>query len=80
MADANSKPGDDAKDRPSGGDDPGQAGGGDTSGQRDFGDSAGYGSGGSTIDRRDLGADDPDSHPKPNPLDKVMDTSRSSES
>jgi hypothetical protein len=39
--------------------------------ERDFGDSAGYGSGGSTLDRRDVGDDDPTSR-RPNPLDEVI--------
>ena len=50
------------------GDTPGPEGG------RDFGDSAGYGTGGSTLDRRDVGDAPPDEGKKPNPLDEVVKT------
>ena len=40
--------------------------------KRDFGDSAGYGSGGSALDRREVG-DEEGTPPGPNPLDQVMD-------
>jgi hypothetical protein len=40
--------------------------------ERDFGDSAGYGSGGSTLDRHDVGDVDPAEEGRPNPLDQVI--------
>ncbi|MBV8568725.1 MAG: DUF2934 domain-containing protein [Methylobacteriaceae bacterium] len=40
--------------------------------QRDFGDSAGYGSGGSTLDRHDVGDVEPAEDRKPNPLNEAM--------
>ena len=40
-------------------------------GERDFGDSAGYGSGGSTLDRHEVGDVDPAEDARPNPLDDV---------
>ena len=40
--------------------------------QRDFGDSAGYGSGGSTLDRHDVGDANSDEDRKPNPLDQAL--------
>ena len=43
--------------------------------ERDFGDSAGYGSGGSTLDHRDVGDEGAsDTAHRHNPLDDVMDT------
>jgi len=46
----------------------------DGSTERDFGDSAGYGSGGSTLDRHDVGDTPTETDKKPNPLDEVMKT------
>ncbi len=40
--------------------------------ERDFGDAAGYGSGGSTLDYRDVVGEDPARAGRPNPLDAVM--------
>ncbi|GJE41231.1 hypothetical protein [Methylobacterium soli] len=40
--------------------------------ERDFGDSAGYGSGGSSLDRREVGDDGPSAEGRPNPLDAVI--------
>ncbi len=49
--------------------------------ERDFGDSAGYGSGGSTLDRRDVGDDAlSGTAGRHNPLDDVMDTGGSNQS
>ncbi len=45
--------------------------------ERDFGDSAGYGSGGSTLDRHEVGDVPPDEPKKPNPLDAVVKTDKS---
>jgi hypothetical protein len=42
------------------------------SGERDFGDSAGYGTGGSTLDYREVVGEDPVVEHRPNPLDAVM--------
>ena len=55
------------------GSDPGGAGGSEGNRGRDFGDSAGYGSGGSTLDRRDVVGEE---STRPNPLDEVMDTNQ----
>ena len=55
--------------KPREGDDPGANEG---EAKRDFGDSAGYGSGGSALDRREVG-DEEGTPPGPNPLDEVMD-------
>jgi hypothetical protein len=69
-SDANSTHSPEAGDRP-GGDDAAPKR------ERDFGDSAGYGSGGSTLDRRDVGDTDAnDATGKHNPLDDVMDAGR----
>ncbi len=65
MADPNSSP-DDPKSRPAQDD--------QSSGTRDFGDSAGYGTGGSTLDRHEVGDVPPDESSKPNPLDEVVKT------
>ncbi len=65
MADPNSSP-DDPNRRPAQGD--------QSSATRDFGDSAGYGSGGSTLDRHEVGDVPPDENRKPNPLDEVVKT------
>ena len=40
--------------------------------ERDFGDSAGYGSGGSSLDRREVGDETPVADGRPNPLDAVI--------
>ena len=44
------------------------------SGERDFGDSAGYGTGGSSLDYRDVVGEDSVIGHRPNPLDAVMNT------
>jgi hypothetical protein len=44
------------------------------SSERDFGDSAGYGTGGSTLDYREVVGEDPVADRRPNPLDAVMST------
>jgi len=44
--------------------------------ERDFGDSAGYGTGGSTLDRHEVGDDEPITEHKQNPLDDVMKSPR----
>ena len=64
--------GDDASGSPQDGD-PGGTGGNEGNRGRDFGDSAGYGSGGSTLDRRDVVGEE---STRPNPLDEVMDTNQ----